>query len=350
MSSHLSLDELIATANGTPVAAASAAHLSECGTCSQEARGWGAVAGGVGVLADRSAPPDALIETVLSAIGDTDRPSARRRGRWTWAAAAAGIVLVAAGGYSVSAALSSPDDRPVPAATNRAALTSTACTGLKATGGTATSIAGSSLVIRAARGPVRVTVSARTTVLREVAGDLGDVTDGARVTVHGIDSGRTIDAAFVGLDDGDTPRPPASPSGDAGGLRLGFATGTVADTTNSGFTLIEAGGTHVHIATSSATTVLTLARSRLGQLKIGKLTTAVGNPGPDGTLAATLVEQDELGAAPKAPAPPTGLPGQLPGASNPTRPPVRLGTLFSGLGCAQHAIASTYLLALEGSA
>lgn len=119
--------------------------------------------------------------------------------------------------------------------------------------------------------------------------------------------------------------------------------------------------------------MLVLANSGVGQLKTGELTSAVGNPGPRGTLSATMVEQD---ASAGVPVPPLGLRGGLPGARPgglasgipgglasprnlgrglspaPSFPSAKVplpvpGRIFSGLGCAQDAIATTYLMSLQ---
>ena len=104
--------------------------------------------------------------------------------------------------------------------------------------------------------------------------------------------------------------------------------------------------------------MLTLVTSSIAQLQAGKLTSAVGTPGPDGTLAATMVEQDARTANPPLPGLPQGLPTSLPKTghglgpafpSPPARPSLsNLATVFSGLGCAQDAITTTYLMSLAG--
>lgn len=96
--------------------------------------------------------------------------------------ASAAVVLVAAGGYGVSKALDTPGGGSAasPSATS-AALISTSCSGLKATGGTLSSVSGTSLVIKTAGGKsVTVTTSPSTEVIREVTGSTRDITDGHR--------------------------------------------------------------------------------------------------------------------------------------------------------------------------
>lgn len=361
---HLSAAELIAAARGEPVSAPAAGHLGDCESCTAEVRQWRAVGDGIQVLVARSEPSRDILGQVFEAVGA--RTGWRGHGRW-WLTAAAAVVLIG-GGYGVGMILTSAGGGRAPARAS-AALTATGCSGLEAVGGTLTSVSGSVLTIGTPGGsPVTVTTSADTTVLREVAGSLSDVTDGTHVTVFGTNSGATIRARSVALANGAAPgavKPPAGPAGRGGlPLQLGIASGTVADAGSSGFTVDEPDGSRVRVATSSSTRVLTLVASRVGQLKTGQLTSAVGNPGPDGRLAATMVEQDSV-TPPPPPRPsspslprlprvprPQGMPGigHGPGPAVPSPPPrpalPRPGSLFPDLGCAQDTIATTYLMSL----
>lgn len=368
---HLRLEELIAAARGGPVAPPAARHLAVCQSCAGEVRNWNAVTGGIGVLVTRSEPPGHIIGQVLAAIDDqppqpdpvpairaepvagTARHGLRGHG-YAWLAAAAAVALLAGGGYGVSTVLSSAG---VPRAA--AALTATGCSSLKAVGGTLTSVSGPALTIRAADGsPVTVTTAADTKVVREIAGTLSDIADGSAVTVFGTNSGGTVDAKSVALRSGaasSAGKLPTSPPGHGGlSLQIGLASGTVTDAASSGFTVDEPDGSRVQVTTSPATTVLTLVTSSIGQLEAGQLTSAVGTPGPNGTLAATMVEQDALTTIPalpsSLPSPPSSLPNPGPGSAFPSplaRPSLgNPGSLFSGLGCSQDAIATTYLMAL----
>jgi hypothetical protein len=372
--SHLSLEELIAVARGEPVAPRAAGHLAVCRGCAGEAGRWHAVAGGVRVRLARNEPPGHILGQVFVAIDDwpsqpimraepragTARRGLRSRGH-AWLAAGAAAVLLAAGGYGVSTVFGAASGSR-PSTRSGAALTATGCPTLKAAGGTLISVNGSALTIRTAGGSaVTVTTSADTTVVREVAGTLGDITDGTQVTVFGSNSGGTIDAKLVAIRNAAASRLgklPASPAGRGGlSLQLGLASGTAADATSSGFTVNEPDGSQVQVTTLPATKVLTLVTSSIGQLETGKLTSAVGAPGPDATLAATLVEQDGLATPPAPPKLPQGLPSSLPTPgpglgsvvpSPPTRPSLgNLGSLFSGLGCSQDAVATAYLMALS---
>lgn len=367
---HLSLEELIAVARSEPAASPAAGHLAMCDGCAGEVREWSAVAGGVRVRVARSELPDHILDQVLAAIDDrpsqpvmwTDRPaSTARRGLrghgYVWLAAGAAAVLLAAGGYGMSDVLGRANGSHA-ATQHNAVLTATGCSTLKAVGGTLTAVNGSALTIRTVGGSsVTVTTSADTKVVRQVAGTISDISDGTQVTVFGSNSGGTIDAKSVAIRDGTASslgKLPADPGGESGiSLRLGLASGTVSGVTSSGFTVNEPDGSHVRITTSTGTTVLTLVTSAIGQLAVGKLTSAVGTPGPDGTLAATMVEQDALTPAPTPPSLPSGLPKPGHGLASafpspPARPSLgNLGTLFSGLGCSQDAIATTYLISLS---
>lgn len=353
---HLSPEELITAGRGEPLAPSSAGHLALCGECAGEARAWSAVARGMRVLAARSALPDYDIDRVLAnqPAGTAARPRQRRHGH-AWLAAAAAAVVLAGGGYGLSRVLG-PAGGGHPAVRADAALTATGCSALKATGGTLTSVSGSELTIRTAGGLVTVTTSANTKVIREVAGSLADVTDGTQVTVFGSNAGEAIDAKSITLRNGTAPSLPKSPVGPAGrgalALQLGVVSGTVTDSAGSRFTVDETNGSRVQVITSPRTTVLALAASSIGQLRTGELTSAVGTAGPNGTLEATLVEQDGLTASPAPPNLPRGLPAPGSGAASalvspPAQPSLRdPGALFSGLGCVQDAIATTYLMAL----
>lgn len=373
MPPHLSLEALVAAARGEETDPPAAGHLATCGECAGEVRAWNAIAGGTRLLVSRYEAPSLVIDRTLAAIDDEPGSPARpvapagtasagtaprglRGRRRAWLAAAAAVVLLGGVGYGVVRSVGSGH----PATRTGAALTATGCSSLKAVGGTLTSASGSTLTIKAADGdPVTVTTSQETTVLREVTGSLGDITDGVSVTVFGTNSGGRIDAKSVALRSGaavSQVKPPDAP-GRHGGLspRLGVASGTVTDVTGSGFTVEEADGSTIEVITSAATTVLTLVKSSIGQLKSGSLTSAVGDPGPNGTLAATMVEQDALAAAPVPPSPPKDLPSGLPkpgpGAAPPSPParpaPGTLGSLLSGLGCSQDAITTVYLMSLE---
>src|SRR5262249_30985046 len=93
-------------------------------------------------------------------------------------------------------------------------VTATGCKGLQVAGGLLLQVNGSSLVLATelrrdssgeqwvlgpAGRPVTVTISARTDVLREVAGTAADVTDGAHVLVAGTGTSASVTATLVGI-------------------------------------------------------------------------------------------------------------------------------------------------------
>jgi hypothetical protein len=65
----------------------------------------------------------------------------------------------------------------------------------------------------------------------------------------------------------------------------------VSDAHPGGFTVTPPLGGQVHVTTSAGTVVDTLAPGSIGQLRTGVHLIAVGQSGPDGTLAASTVEQ-----------------------------------------------------------
>jgi hypothetical protein len=107
---------------------------------------------------------------------------------------------------------------------------------------------------------------------------VGDITDGAAVTVVGPSSGGTIAARSV-LIANPAQQHPQPPPGRV------IIKGTVTDASTSGFTAVTSGGTAVLVATSSETFV-GVPNASLGQLPAGAITFALGYAGPDGTLSA----------------------------------------------------------------
>jgi hypothetical protein len=166
----------------------------------------------------------------------------------------------------------------------------TGCTGVELANGTLEQVNGTSLVIRTASGKA-VTVTTATSTKVSVAGALrADITDGASIIVLGPRSGGTIAAANVTVTDAAslnqlTLTPPSG---------WVAASGTVADASTAGFTVVTSGGTRVPVTTTGGTFVVVQDAS-LGQLRdgaaSGAVTTAVGRPGAGGTLSALGVVQ-----------------------------------------------------------
>ena len=152
----------------------------------------------------------------------------------------------------------------------------TGCTQLQQAEGTLERVNGGSLVIQTASGqPVTVTTTAATFVSMSGA-LLGDITDGAAVTVRGYGSGGTIAAAIV------TVGQPFSAVNPPGFVPV---QGTATDAGTAGFTLVTSSGTRVSVTTSGSTLVV-VPRASPGQLRAGASIFAVGHAGPGGTLAA----------------------------------------------------------------
>ena len=239
------------------------------------------------------------IEAVRSAEGQPGRQHERdpRRRPSAWiAAAVAGVLLVAGGTWAGLAA--GRGARASRAGSGLAAgLTAVdGCPGLEATSGTAVRIRGSSVVLKTPEGRlVTVTTRASSTVNRQVAGSVGDISDGMHVIVHGTTAGGSL-AATQAITSTSPVVPPPRPDRGPGhqrrpGLPHGFAVGTVTAVSAGGFTVVMTGGTDVPVTTSGSTIVLRLARSSVSQLRAGEHTLVFGGAGPDGTLAAASVDQ-----------------------------------------------------------
>ena len=393
---HLGVAELTGLANGTPLGTAPGAHLASCPECQAEARSWSVIAAAVRTVMAETPAPAAALDGVLAAIGGEGSAPGRpplaaaspaasrpRRGLPGWHPAAAAAVTVAVlggGGLGIASTLS-----PGVRGSGRvmtAALTATSCPSMKLAIGTLTSVSGSTLVIRPVIGPaVRVSVTASTTVTREVKGTLADVRDGMHVIVSGTSSNGQITARRIGVTPSslaakapalNVPALPVRHFQPA--LALGLANGTVADASAGGFTVDGPRGTHVRVSTSGSTTVVTLAKVTVAGLRTGERTVAVGSVTGHSALAASSVEQEDVPLSQLGPAalPPVAylpaagllprrfprlLPATLPRAlsrvyGRPGKPPSPIpaalafpGALFSGLGCNARAIAATGMLA-----
>lgn len=336
MTSHLTFDELI---DG------SRTHAG-CQQCEGESTAWAAVRAGVRQRAGAAPPPPGVLDSVLAAI-DQPRAGTRRRYLTPVSAAAAALVLAAAGYGAVAALGHGARSATYEGPEGTTALTATGCTGLDLAGGTLTRINGGDLVITTAHGAsLTVATTSATVIYRETAGTLADVTDGKRVLVAGTEADGTVTAASVGV----LPSTVTQPTTPAG-LGIGLASGTVADAHDGGFTVVESNGTRVAVTTTASVTVINTTRISLTQLATGEVTSAVGTAESDGTLAAATVEQDAVPAAiwqklrPHLPAvhlpsglPTVGLPSGLPTISRPS-------LSLNGLGCSPGAITTSYLLA-----
>jgi Domain of unknown function (DUF5666) len=279
---HLDLEELLAGVAGEPLSEQARDHLASCRDCRSEIQRWGTTSDATRTLVAATELPPWQLPAETTAY----RPG--RRALLTAAAAAA--VLAAAGGTTWGLT----SGGAVPAA----ALTAvTGCPGLAATSGILEQIDGTQLVVRTRDGQtVTVTTSSSTAVSIEVTGSLSDINDGAGVVVHGTRQGALLAAQNVLANMAQLPPDQRRPSGKIpeppkAGPGPGIAAGTVSDVHAGGFTVTRLAGGQVHVTTSAATVVDTLTPGRVGQLRTGVHLIAVGQPGPDGTLAASTVEQ-----------------------------------------------------------
>jgi hypothetical protein len=165
---------------------------------------------------------------------------------------------------------------------SEATLTSVSgCARLEQAHGTLERVTGADVVIKTAGGQLVTVTTTATTRLAASGALLGDITDGAAVTVAGTGSDGTITADFVVV--GANP-----PSLTVPGIVT--VRGTVSDAGAAGFTVVTSAGTRVPVTTSGATAV-TVSHASLSQLQHGGRTMAVGHAGPDGTLSALAVVQ-----------------------------------------------------------
>jgi hypothetical protein len=275
-SPHLDLGDLIAEVTGQAIDDRAREHLTSCEHCRVEANRWDLVADGVRGLA--AAAPEAAPPARPRRTGRRVLARAGRRALLVAGSAAAALVLLLGAG-SVTGLVHVHLGGGAPG-TGTILTAVSGCTGLELASGTLEQVTGSSLVIKTASGqPVTVTTTATTFV--DMTGTLlGDITDGAPVSVFGPSSGGTIAAVTVTLGPG------ASARGTAAGLVT--VRGTVSDVSSAGFTVVTSTGTRVPV-TTSGDTVASVRYASLGQLQAGATIYAVGNAGPDGTLSARAV-------------------------------------------------------------
>ncbi|MEV0585480.1 hypothetical protein [Nonomuraea sp. NPDC050310] len=341
-SPHLSLEELLAHADGT--AEPADPHLDRCPACRAELDAWRAVAPAVRDSAPAAQPHPRVLRGVLDAIDGPRRVRRRGPAVLSWVAAAAALVAIA--GYvllprTASAPVEEAFDAQRVAAMG---LLATECESLQVAAGSLRVVDGSRLVVRTAGGKdIRVDVAPTAKVTRQIAGTVADLVPGMSVLVRGEGSraGDTLAAGSVLVAPAKL-KPPRLPGGMGLGITAmlaghGIAMGTVSQIRDGAFTVTGADGGKVKVTTSASTTLVRQSAARLTDLTTGKYTTVVGTLQGDGTLQARTVQQDTLtdGDKPSRPEglkPPGGLP-KPPGMKDP----------FSGLGCDADAIAGTAL-------
>ena len=273
-STHLDLGDLITEVTGQTIGDQAREHLAGCEQCQREANRWNLVADGIRDLAAEAAEAPQPVRTARTGRRALAGPWRQAMVAVTSAAAALVLLVVigtAAGLVHVNLSGSGSET---------ATLTSVSgCARLEQADGTLERVNGAGVVIKTASGQLVTVTTTATTRLDASGALLGDITDGAAVTVAGTSSDGTIAADYVAI-----------------GANLSLAVpgvvtvrGTVSDAGAAGFT-VTSGRTQVPVTTSGATDV-TVTNASLGQLQDGASTMAVGHAGPDGTLSALAVVQ-----------------------------------------------------------
>jgi hypothetical protein len=181
------------------------------------------------------------------------------------------------------------------------------------TAGTLEKVSGAQLVVQPVFDQDHITVdtTGSTAVTRPASGTVADITDGSSVTVQGTWSGDKLAATQVGIEAALPALPgPKLPSTTnvrthvplKGSLLPPFATGTVVDAHDGGFTVvlrnpIAAPGmpTQVQVVTSSSTQVVGRVGATPSQLDLGSNVVAVGPIGANGVMTAGTVAESSSG-------------------------------------------------------
>lgn len=274
-SAHLDLGDLIAEVTGQAVGDQAREHLADCEQCQCEANRWNLVANGIRGLAAEAA----------EAPQPARPPRSGRRalaGPWRQAivavgSAAAALVLL----LGIGTAAGLVHVKLSGSGSETATLTSVSgCAQLEQANGTLEQVNGADVVIKTVSGQLVTVTTTAATRLDASGALLGDITDGAAVTVAGTSSDGTIAADYVAIG--------ANLSLTVPGVVT--VRGTVSDARHGGFTVVTSAGTQTPVTTSGATDV-TVMNASLGQLQDGASTMALGHAGPDGTLSALAVLQ-----------------------------------------------------------
>jgi hypothetical protein len=285
---HLDLETLVAEASGQPIDDHARGHLASCEACQLEASRWNLVADGVrGLAAD---VPEVLPEAIVresTRPGRTGRRALTRPVRLTLAAAAsvaAAFVLLLGVGTAAGLVhwhLSGSGSGSGSGSEAGTILTSVSgCAQLEQATGTFERAGGGSIVIKTAGGQLVTVTTTAATRLSASGALLGDISNGATVTVAGTSSGGSVAADYVVVG--------GNPSLNVPGIVT--VQGEVADKGAAGFTVVTSTGTRVPVTTTDATDV-TVSKASVGQLQSGASTIALGHAGPDGTLSAVAVVQ-----------------------------------------------------------
>ena len=353
-SQHLTLEHLTADAALSPTARA---HLTECLRCEAEVHDWAAVASAIRLLTADSQPCPDLLDRILR---DADRVVPAKRNRMIPYAAAAVAIVLSAGSYGLTSALTGaghqgPPRHPV----TTGKLIPTGCGQIQLATGQLTAVTGDDLTLGSGTGAVTVVASQATTFTRLATGTASDIADDDYAVVAGTpegspQAGGTFAATAVMV----TFPGPSVISAPLPGADVLF--GAVTDVTGSGFTLSEGNSTQANVVLSASTPVIAEEHATLSQLQLGNFITAVGGVGPDGTLNADAVSQQDVAQSvfsklwppePNAPTPSTATPGAPGSDGRIARQPPSDQPLGSGNqqdSCEPSALTMAYLVRHTG--
>jgi hypothetical protein len=230
--------------------------------------------------------------------------------RWRFgrkAAVAAGIaVALGAGGYGIAIAADGQNAAPTGAAAGVPAGQIESGNGsgpgpmcgtisMRGVAGTLKSDNGSTLTVQARDTTTRtVTTTSSTQVVRIAAGSLSDVANGDQVAVAGSFANDTLTASTIAVGTALTQNLTNPPSGSSIWASHGFALGTVANRTATGFTVVASDGSHVSVTAPSSAKVSTAVKIAVSALKVGQPVSASGTVDSNGTISATRVEENDL--------------------------------------------------------
>jgi hypothetical protein len=277
-SSHLDLGDLIAEVTGQPVAGQAREHLASCEHCQLEANRWNLVADGVrGLAADAPEAPQPVRPR------HTRRrvlPRPVRHAVLAVGSVAAALVLLAVIGSAADVVHVSFGGGTQTSGGGTRTTAVTGCAQLEQASGTLERVNGATVVIKTASGQLLTVTTTAATKIGASGALLGDITDGATVTVAGTSSDGAIAADLVLV-------------GSKFSLDIpGTVTvqGTVSDASTTGFTIVTSAGTRVPVTTSDSTDV-SVTHASAGMLQVGGSTIVVGHARPNGTLSALGVVQ-----------------------------------------------------------
>lgn len=287
-SQHLTLEQLTGDAALSPTARA---HLTECPRCEAEVHDWATVASATRLLTADGQPCPDLLDRILR---DADRAVPAKRNRMIPYAAAAAAIVLSAGGYGLTSALTGTGHQSTPRhAVTTGKLIPTGCAQTQLAAGQLTAVTGVDLTLGSGSDAVTVVASQDTTFTRLATGTVSDIADGDHAIVAGTPEGSTqAGDTFTATAVMVTFPGPSVLSAPFPGPDVLF--GTVTAVTGSGFTLHKGNGTQVDVVLPASAAVIAEEHATLSQLQPGKFTTAVVSAGPDGTLNADAVSQQDV--------------------------------------------------------